>query len=560
MFKMGYYSIFTYLYVSLFFFLFYFFFFYRFFSLKSFFFFLLFFYLISLIFFFFFLKYFEYSSSFFLKNFNWFALPKIVNIFFLLEVTYYNLEFSFILFFLTINIHLYSFNYFKKEVETFRFLNLIGFFLFFMFLLINTNSLTFFFISWEGIGLFSFLLINFWYSKVNTFKASMKVLFFNRIGDFFFFFAVYLLISFCKTDNFSVFSFEFLTIFSLKVHLLNSIFLKNFIIFSFFIVILSKSAQFGFHIWLLEAMEAPLPASALIHSATLVCAGMVLFFKINLFVFFNSFFLWLLVFWAALTTLFLSLSALFNYDIKKILAYSTGSHVSIMLVAAAGCSMNSSFIYLLVHASSKVFIFLLFGYIIDMNSGIRDLRKMGSFFLNNNIFNFIYIAIFSLSSLPFFVIGFLKDNYIVLLFKNNFFWDIIYLLVSVSSVINYFYMFRLFFKIFFGDKLSFSFTYFKNFFFFKKNFFFTPKSFFLFNSRFGYFFMYFILFNLFLYIIFLEFSSFIILKLDIFNNILKIGSNWNYINLNSIFLFLHYSNSYLIFLFILFFFFLKKFF
>lgn len=517
-------------------------------------------YILFIFFFLYFIMENKTNSSTFLKNSVWFSLSKSSNIFFSLDLNYYNLEFSFILFFLALNIHLYSFHYFKKEVEFFRFSNLIGFFLFFMFLLINTTSLTFFFISWEGIGLFSFLLVNFWYSKVNTFKASMKVLFYNRIGDFFFFFSVFMISNLIKSDNFLTLSLDYFSLVSFKLNLFSSLYLKNFVIFCFFVVILSKSAQFGFHIWLLEAMEAPLPASSLIHSATLVCAGVVLFFKINFFSFFNSFFLWLIITWATVTSLLLSTSALFNYDIKKILAYSTGSHISIMLIAAAGCSMNLAFAYLLIHASSKVFIFLLFGYVIDINGSIRDLRKMGGFYFNNYILSFMFIAVFSLSSLPFFALGFLKDTYYIFLLKNNFFWDLIAVLLGLASLANYLYMFRLFFKIFFGDKLSFSYTYFKNFFFYKNRFYLEYKSAFKpqFNSNVFVLFSFFVLFNLFFFITLIEFSALNAIKHSAAHFFWVVYSSSNYTSLNSFFLFLSNSNSYIIISILTIFFFLKK--
>lgn len=557
---MSYYSALLSMYATLFFFLFYFFFFYRSMSSSSFFFFFSVLYVFFLFVFIQFILNNSTNSSTFIKNSVWFSLSKSTNIFFSLDLNYYNLEFSFILFFLALNIHLYSFHYFKKEVEFFRFSNLIGFFLFFMFLLINTTSLTFFFISWEGIGLFSFLLVNFWYSKVNTFKASMKVLFYNRVGDFFFFFSIYLLSNVIKSDSFLTLSLDYFSVLSFKINFFNSLYIKNFLIFCFFIVILSKSAQFGFHIWLLEAMEAPLPASSLIHSATLVCAGVVLFFKINFFSFFNSFFLWFIITWATMTSLFLSVSALFNYDIKKILAYSTGSHISIMLVASAGCSLNLAFAYLLIHASSKVFIFLLFGYIIDINGSVRDLRKMGGFYFNNYIFNFIFLAVFSLSSLPFFALGFLKDSYYIFLLKNNFFWDLITVLLGAASLANYMYMFRLFFKIFFGDRLSFSYTYFKNLFFKNRLVVLNTKSYFksAYNSNVFTLLSYFILFNLFFFISFIEFSSLNTLKHSAMHFFWVAYSSTNYTSLNSFFLFLANSNSYILISLIFILFFLKK--
>lgn len=201
-------------------------------------------------------------------------------------------------------------------------------------------------------------------------------------------------------------------------------------------------------------MEAPLPASSLIHSATLVCAGVVFFFKIpNLLIASGSLSTYL-VMWSCTTSMLLSISALFNYDIKKILAYSTGSHVSIMLALSISSGGHLGYTYTLLHASTKVFIFLLFGFIIDANLGIRDIRKMGGFFSLGHLTYFSFFAVLALSSLPLAPLAAVKDSLVSQLlggFYNN---EVSSIFIMVASTANYLYMYRLFFKIFFGDKLS----------------------------------------------------------------------------------------------------------
>jgi len=216
-------------------------------------------------------------------------------------------------------------------------------------------------------------------------------------------------------------------------------------------------------------MEAPLPASSLIHSATLVCAGVVLFFKSFTFILYNSYITSFIIFWSSLTACFLSASALLNYDIKKILAYSTGSHVSLMLILSVSSGGSLGYAYTLVHASIKVFIFLLFGFIIDVNQGVRDIRKMGGFFRFQDITYYGFFAICSLSSLPFFPLAFLKDVAGSSIMSGAFIHDVSLFFLMLATFFNYLYMFRLFFKIFFGDLLSVNNTYFSYFFiFFKK--------------------------------------------------------------------------------------------
>jgi len=213
-------------------------------------------------------------------------------------------------------------------------------------------------------------------------------------------------------------------------------------------------------------MEAPLPASSLIHSATLVCAGVVLFFKSFGFIMYIPNLGTFIVFWASLTAAFLSFSALLNYDIKKILAYSTGSHVSLMLVLSVSGGGSLGYAYTLMHASTKVFIFLLFGFIIDANKGVRDIRKMGGFFRFQQITYYGFFSVAVLSSLPFFPLAFLKDIAGVHLLSGNFIGDFSLILLMLATLFNYMYMFRLFFKIFFGDLLSTNEVYFNYFYIF----------------------------------------------------------------------------------------------
>lgn len=150
----------------------------------------------------------------------------------------------------------------------------------------------------------------------------------------------------------------------------------------------------------------------------------------------------------------MSFSALFNYDIKKILAYSTGSHLSLILALSAVSSVNAGFSYTLVHASTKVFIFLLFGFIIDANGGIRDLRRFGSFFKNTGLAYYGLLGTLGLSSLPVFTLAVLKDSLTLGLLRGGYLFETGASLLMFSAILNYAYMLRLFFKIFFGDALS----------------------------------------------------------------------------------------------------------
>ena len=419
-------------------------------------------------------------------------------------------DFSTLLLFLTIIIHFYSYTYFKKDPELGRFSVLLGLFVFSMLLMINATSFVFIFIAWEGVGLFSFLLVAFWHTKVATFKSGVKVLFYNRVGDFFFFLLVGVVISLFKVDHVGTVESLLPYMSAFDITIFGTFSLKFFLSFCLTIVILSKSAQYGFHIWLLEAMEAPLPASALIHSATLICSGVVLFFKAPEIVIFQSEISLFILFWSSLTVCFLSFSAFYNYDIKRILAYSTGSHVSLMLGLAVTSSSKLGYLYMLTHASTKVFIFILFGYIIDMTGGVRDLRKMGGFFINANVLVLSTWGLALLSSLPLFFLPYMKDAIITKGPQFTFLSDTSYFFLMLSSVFNYFYISRLFFKIFFGDRLSFLKTYYSLFFYSKPFFVYREKNFLLktWNTP---------VFYLFFYILFLESNFFIFFDYNYMN-------------------------------------------
>jgi NADH:ubiquinone oxidoreductase subunit 5 (subunit L)/multisubunit Na+/H+ antiporter MnhA subunit len=291
---------------------------------------------------------------------------------------------------------------------------------------------------------------------MNVFKAGIKVLIINRIGDFFFLFSIMFILFFFETTEFSV-------VFNLVLFLQNYFFSFFFFslsivdLVSFFILIavVCKSAQIGFHIWLIEAMEAPLPASSLIHSATLVCAGVFFFFRVAPLLVESNLSLVILGFWSSLSALCMSIIACFHYDIKKILAYSTSSHIGFMLTACVTFNFSGCFFYLISHATAKVLLFLIFGYVIDFCFNIRDLRRMGGLLLNLNFLSkFFIVASLSLAGLPLCSIGYLKDL-VVYSFLNGFYFnDFFFSFLSLAAFFTYFYIFRVFFFIFFGDRLG----------------------------------------------------------------------------------------------------------
>ena len=239
-------------------------------------------------------------------------------------------------------------------------------------------------LSWECIGLFSLLLVNFYSTRVYTNKAALKTFVFSRISDMFMFITFTLsLIVFNTTDlsvvflktpflifhvlHFGSWSFHFLTFFTISLVLTGGI----------------KAAQFLAHVWLPDAMEAPTPASALIHSSTLVVAGVFLVIRFSIMFEFALYTNYLLVLLGALTLAFGSIAAVFQSDIKKLVAYSTISQIGYLVCGCGFCCYEEVLIYLIVHALNKAFLFVIVGYTVHYFNGNTDMRFMGNGYRNS---------------------------------------------------------------------------------------------------------------------------------------------------------------------------------
>ena len=236
--------------------------------------------------------------------------------------------------------------------------------------------------SWECIGLFSFLLVNFYSTRIYTIKAALKTFVFSRISDMFMFLSFLMALNiFCSTDLSLIFmqvpfmSFHYLFFGHSAIHFLT--------LFSFCLVTSGgiKAAQFFSHVWLPDAMEAPTPASALIHSSTLVVAGIFLVIRFSILFEFTTFTNYYLALLGALTLSFGAITATFQNDIKKLVAYSTISQIGYLVCGCGFCCYEEVLIYLIVHALNKAFLFVLVGYIVHFFSGNTDMRQMGGAYI-----------------------------------------------------------------------------------------------------------------------------------------------------------------------------------
>jgi NADH-quinone oxidoreductase subunit L len=308
-------------------------------------------------------------------------------------------------------VHLYSANYMKEDPHILRFMAFLSLFTFFMIFLVTADNFLQLFFGWEGVGLCSYLLINFWFTKISANKAGIKALIINRIADIFFLLGILLLLLKFKTLDFALIFQLFSFVVGNKIEILNFNFdLLTLICFFIFIGAVGKSAQFGLHTWLPDAMEGPTPVSSLLHAATMVTAGIFLVLRCSPIFEYCDNVLILVSVIGGVNAIFFSLVSVFQYDIKKIIAYSTCSQLGYMFFSCGLSFYNVAFFHLFNHAFFKSLLFLGAGSIIHSLADEQDIRKMGGL-LNFLPFTYICMVIGSLSLIgfPFFTGFYSKD-------------------------------------------------------------------------------------------------------------------------------------------------------
>lgn len=308
--------------------------------------------------------------------------------------------------------------------------------------------------SWECIGLFSLLLVNFYSTRIYTIKAALKTFVFSRISDMFMFISFILTINIFNTTDLSLiflqtpfFAFHYIFMGNIAIH---------FITFFSFCLVTSgviKAAQFFFHVWLPDAMEAPTPASALIHSSTLVIAGIFLIIRFSIFLEFTVFTNYFLALLGALTLSFASITATFQNDIKKLVAFSTISQIGYLVCGCGFCCYEEVLVYLIIHALNKAFLFVLVGYIVHFFSGNTDMRQMGGAYLYSFDLSVLLFGVcFNLAGLPYSA-GFLGKEFLLFqVLRDDFFTLFVRGCWLVSFFFTPIYMFMLIFLVMFGPK------------------------------------------------------------------------------------------------------------
>ena len=342
-------------------------------------------------------------------------------------------------------IHIYSIGYMWEDDGFYRFFSYLNLFMFFMLTLVLAGNYLQLFIGWEGVGLASYLLIGFWFTKDSAASAGKKAFIVNRIGDFGFLIALFLLIK-----HFG--SLSFAEVFSAVAQqpgeaagfgLLSSIGLL------LMVGAAGKSAQIPLYVWLPDAMEGPTPVSALIHAATMVTAGVYMVARSHVIFDHAPNALTVVAIIGTLTALFAASIGIAQTDIKKVLAYSTVSQLGYMFMACGVAAYSAGIFHLMTHAFFKGLLFLGAGSVIHAVGGEQDMRKMGG--LKQYIpwtFMTMSAATFAISGLPPFAGFFSKDEILARAYEAN----PAYWFVGVTTAfITSFYMFRLWYMTFFGD-------------------------------------------------------------------------------------------------------------
>lgn len=301
-------------------------------------------------------------------------------------------------------VHIYSIGYMSNDPHNPRFFSYLSLFTFMMIILVTGDSYLLMFVGWEGVGVCSYLLVSFWFTRIAANQSSLSAFLTNRVGDCFFTLGMFGII-WCLGDL------NYTTVFSLSPYLnINIITLVGICLL---IGATAKSSQIGLHVWLPMAMEGPTPVSALIHAATMVTAGVYLLIRSSPLIEYSSTLLLICLWLGAITTLFSSIIGLFQGDIKKIIAYSTMSQLGLMVISIGLSSYNLALFHLINHAFYKGLLFLGAGAVIHAVVDNQDLRKYGGLIHWLPLtYSVILIASLSLIAFPF-MTGFFSKDFIL---------------------------------------------------------------------------------------------------------------------------------------------------
>ena len=385
--------------------------------------------------------------------FNWALFPNLgmkvsftidkLSVFMMLIVT-----------FVSTLVHIYSIGYMKGESGYARFFAYISGFTFAMLCLVMANNFLLLFFGWEGVGLFSYLLIGYYFDKDSANEASLRAFIVNRLGDLGFLLGIATVIHYCNSIDYSA-------VFTAVSNIDNTEMI-SFLGIQFspitlmcvllFIGVMGKSAQFPLHTWLEGSMEGPTPISALIHAATMVTAGVFMLARLSLMFVHSATALSFIMIIGAITCLFMGLIAIVQMDIKRVIAYCTLSQLGYMMVAQGASGFSIGMFHLMTHAIFKALLFLAAGSVILALNHEQDMRKMGGL---RRYMPITYICMIiggcALAAIPPFSGFFSKDLIIEAAATTTLpGHEFAYYLILACAFVTSFYIFRMIFMTFHG--------------------------------------------------------------------------------------------------------------
>jgi len=345
-------------------------------------------------------------------------------------------------------IHVYSVGYMHDDAGFPRYFTYLNLFVFMMLTLVTANNLLVMFVGWEGVGLCSYLLIGFWYEKDSASNAGKKAFIVNRIGDYGFLLGIFLLL--VSLGAHGIWTLNYGEI-QKNAHLL-TMGTATIITLLFFVGATGKSAQIPIYVWLPDAMEGPTPVSSLIHAATMVTAGVYMIVRLNFLYTMAPATMFVVASIGFLTAIFAASIGFAQYDIKRVLAYSTVSQLGYMFGAVGVGAYGAGIFHLMTHAFFKGLLFLGAGSVMHAMSGELDMRKMGGLRKKIPITYWTFaIACVAIAGIPGFSGFFSKDEILWQAMSSShgslLFWVVGMLTAGMTA----FYMFRLLFVTFHGE-------------------------------------------------------------------------------------------------------------
>ncbi len=354
--------------------------------------------------------------------------------------------------FVSLMVHIYSMGYMQKDPGYQRFFSYVSLFTFAMLVLVLSDNLMLLFFGWEGVGLVSYLLIGFWFNRPSAVAGSLKAFLVNRVGDVGFLLGIAMILMYFGTLNYESIFPNVTAVQNLTIEVIPGFHWNVATLMCLLLLIgaMGKSAQVPLHVWLPESMEGPTPISALIHAATMVTAGIYLISRMSPLFELSATALSVVLVVGATTCLFMGILGVFQYDIKRVIAYSTLSQLGYMIAACGASAFSAGMFHLFTHACFKALLFLAAGSVIIGMHHEQDMRKMGGLrkYMPITYVTFL-IGALSLAAIPPFSGFYSKDSIIQLVGESTIAGsNYAYFCVVAGAFVTALYTFRAFFLTF----------------------------------------------------------------------------------------------------------------